>query len=81
MAPPVIIAVTLRGLTIVCSFASEEPKRVLVVHSLGSVAPPFTLLQEAFVGEAYSGTITVKNIDGDGAQFTFTVLATDGSAK
>ena len=31
--------------------------------------------------EAHSGTITVEDTDGDGAQFTFTLPATDGNAK
>jgi pyruvoyl-dependent arginine decarboxylase (PvlArgDC) len=84
----------------VCSFAAEEPKRVLVVHSFGSPAPPSTVHSMAFenalvskmrervdlnevssIIEAHSGTIMVEDTDGEQAQFTFTLPATDGSAK
>jgi len=32
-------------------FAATEPKRVLVVHSFGSVAPPFMTFSTAFEAE------------------------------
>ena len=61
VAHPLIVGVTLSVLATVCSFAAEEPRRVLVVHSFGSAAPPFTVDSMA--------------------SFTFTLPATDGSAK
>jgi PAS domain S-box-containing protein len=47
VAHPLIVGVTLSVLATVCSFAAE-PKRVLVVHSFGSAAPPFTVHSMAF---------------------------------
>jgi len=51
VAHPLIAGVTLIMLASVSLFAATEPKRVLVVHSFGSVAPPFMTFSTAFEAE------------------------------